>query len=91
MPTFRHLLLIACMAAATTAHAEVTDAAADGFTVENSRTAPVGAIVAWKALVEDVNRWWPKDHTWWGEASTLSIEPRAGGVSAHVGRHGANG
>ena len=34
---------------------------------------------AWEALVHEVDRWWPKDHTWWVEESTLSIQPEAGG------------
>ena len=37
------------------------------------------SAVAWTALVDDVGRWWPADHTWWGDGDALSIEPRAGG------------
>jgi uncharacterized protein YndB with AHSA1/START domain len=39
---------------------------------------PNDAATAWKALVDDIDRW-PKDHSWWGKESRLSIEPRAGG------------
>jgi uncharacterized protein YndB with AHSA1/START domain len=60
-------------------HAEVKDATPAGFTLENAISVPVDAATAWKALVEDVDRWWPTDHTWWGAESQLSIEPRAGG------------
>jgi len=59
--------------------AEVKDATPSGFTVENAIKVPVEPMKAWKALVDDVGRWWPKDHTWWGAESVLSIEPRAGG------------
>jgi hypothetical protein len=59
--------------------AEVKDSAANGFTIENSRVVPVDAKTAWNALVNDVGRWWPKEHTWWGDARRLSIQPRAGG------------
>jgi len=62
-----------------TADAAVKDATASGFTVENTETVPVDADAAWKALVQDVDRWWPKDHSWWGTESKLSIEARAGG------------
>lgn len=62
-----------------TAGAAVKDARAGGFTVENTEVVPVGADAAWKALVEDVDRWWPKDHSWWGTGSKLSIDARAGG------------
>lgn len=61
------------------AFAEVKDAAPDGFTLENAVEVPVDAATAWKALIEDVDVWWPADHTWWGAESALSIEARAGG------------
>jgi uncharacterized protein YndB with AHSA1/START domain len=64
---------------ATGARAEVRDSAPDGFTVENSVVVAASAQAAWRALVDDVDAWWPRDHTWWGEASTLVIEPRSGG------------
>jgi uncharacterized protein YndB with AHSA1/START domain len=70
------ILLLLC---APLAQAEVKDSAAAGFTVENAREVPVDAAIAWKALVEDVDRWWPKDHSWWGTESVLRIEPNAGG------------
>jgi len=60
-------------------HAAVIDATPNGFTLENTIHVPTDAATAWRALVEDVGRWWPRDHTWWGEAGTLTIEPRAGG------------
>ena len=59
--------------------AEVKDASASGFTIENYADVPVDAATAWQALVGGVDSWWPKDHTWWGRASTLSIDARAGG------------
>jgi uncharacterized protein YndB with AHSA1/START domain len=71
--------LIATLALAADVKAAVKDSAADGFTVENTELVPVDAATAWKALVRDVDRWWPADHTWWGADSKLSIEARAGG------------
>lgn len=65
--------------AAAPASAEIKNATASGFTIENTRVVPVDAATAFKALVERVDAWWPKDHTWWGQDGTLSIEPRAGG------------
>lgn len=64
--------------------AAVKDAAANGFTVENTQVVPVDAETAWKALTQDVDRWWPKDHTWWGTASKLSIDARAGGCFCEI-------
>jgi len=82
MLAFDRARLVACLvvvASSGAARAEVKDATPSGFTIENSVTVPVDAAAAWRALVEDVDRWWPRDHTWWGAESQLSIEPRAGG------------
>ena len=82
-PRIRALLLATLpallVAASVPASAEVRDAAPGGFTVENSGVAPVDVATAWRALVEDVDAWWPKDHSWWGAESRLTIDPRAGG------------
>jgi uncharacterized protein YndB with AHSA1/START domain len=77
---------VVTLAGAEEASAEVKDAARSGFTVENVVEVPTDATTAWKALVEDVDRWWPADHTWWGEEGELSIEPKAGGCFCE--RHG---
>lgn len=50
-----------------------------GFIVENQVEIAKPADKVWQALVNDVDKWWPKDHTWWGTTSTLSIESVAGG------------
>jgi hypothetical protein len=86
--TIRSLILGASLFwAAAGAHAEVKDATASGFTLENSQVVPVDADTAWRALVNDVGKWWPKDHTWWGNAADLSIDATAGGCFCE--RHGA--
>lgn len=74
-------LLLACSA---TAHAAVKDSTAGGFTIENVEVVPVDADTAWTALVQGVDRWWPKDHSWWGKASKLSIDARAGGCFCEI-------
>jgi uncharacterized protein YndB with AHSA1/START domain len=71
--------LAPALALAGPAQAEIKDRSPGGFTLENVRTVPVSADEAFRVLVEEVDQWWPRDHTWWGAASTLSIEPRAGG------------
>lgn len=70
------------------AAAAVKEAAPNGFTIENEQVVAVDQATAWKALVGDVDRWWPKDHTWWGAESTLSIDARAGGCFCEIGRDG---
>jgi hypothetical protein len=66
------------------AAAEVKDATASGFTLENSQWVPVAPEAAWTHLVRDVGRWWPADHTWWGDASNLSIRAEAGGCLCEI-------
>lgn len=72
------------LGAAGSAWAEVKDSAAGGFTVENSQVVAVDPQTAWNALVDDVGRWWPADHTWWGDAGKLAVQPRAGGCFCEV-------
>ena len=78
------VLAAVLLAAAGLARAEIKDQSPSGFTIENSQVVPVDAKTAWDALVGDVGRWWPKDHTWWGDASKLSIQARAGGCFCEI-------
>jgi uncharacterized protein YndB with AHSA1/START domain len=73
------VLLAGLSLQASTAGARMLHSSAAGFTIENTVTVPVDAKVAWNALVKDVDRWWPKDHSWFGKEGKFSIEPRAGG------------
>ena len=79
----RSLVLLVAMLAGgawtTGAQARVVDQAADGFTVENSQWVSSDPDTSWKAFVDDVGKWWPADHTWWGDASKLSISQKVGG------------
>jgi uncharacterized protein YndB with AHSA1/START domain len=78
------LISISTAVAALPVQAEVKDASPSGFTIENSAVVPVDASTAWQALVGSVDSWWPKDHTWWGRASRLSIDARAGGCFCEI-------
>lgn len=80
----RITVVASLLAASGISQAEVKDVSPSGFTIENSQVVPVDATTAWKALVNDVGRWWPKDHSWWGDASKLSIQPRAGGCFCEI-------
>lgn len=71
------MTLLSCVGA--NARAEIKDASPSGFTIENVRTVPVDAATAFRAATQEVDRWWPRDHTWWGAESKLTIEARAGG------------
>lgn len=73
--------LIACLLvlAGSPAHAAVIDSGPGGFTVENVVEVQASPGAAWQALVDDVDAWWPKDHSWWGAQGRFSISARAGG------------
>ncbi|WP_442681752.1 SRPBCC family protein [Stenotrophomonas sp. JC08] len=66
------------------AQAAVKDATPTGFTVENQVLVQATPAQVWQAMTAQIDRWWPKDHTWWGAASTLTIEPRAGGCFCEI-------
>lgn len=55
-----------------------------GFIVENQIQVERPSAQSWLALVNDVGKWWPADHTWWGKAENLSIQTRAGGCFCEV-------
>ena len=58
---------------------QVVHVTENGFIVENQVVIAAPSEKVWKALVDNVDNWWPKDHTWWGQNSTLSIDEFAGG------------
>ncbi len=81
-PFTRGVMLLAMavtLGSITAAQAEVLDVSPSGFTVSSTQEVPVDAQAAWSGLVHDVHRWWLPDHTWWGDASRLSIQARPGG------------
>ncbi|WP_109124678.1 SRPBCC domain-containing protein [Dyella sp. C11] len=60
------------------AQAEVKDASADHFLIQDSRTihAPPDKLYA---AITDVAHWWNSEHTYSGDASHLSLKADAGG------------
>lgn len=76
--------MLLCLLLAAPAQAAVLDAKPAGFTVENDVEVATDADATWAALVRQVDRWWPRDHTWWGDEGRLSIEPRAGGCFCEI-------
>lgn len=75
----RPALLLCLLTALPDARAEVISASPAGFVLEQRIEVDANVERSWQALVAEVNDWWPRDHTWWGAESTLSIEPNAGG------------
>lgn len=75
----KHLFTAVLMVAVLPARAEVLLVRDTGFIVENRIHVDTDAATAWRALVTQVDNWWPKDHSWWLDAGTFSIDPVAGG------------
>jgi uncharacterized protein YndB with AHSA1/START domain len=59
--------------------AEVQAIVDTGFILENKIQVSTDPTTTWQAFIEEVDNWWPKDHSWWLEEGTFSIEPYAGG------------
>lgn len=72
------ILAMIAMSLAPLATAEVRDSAGNGFTTVNEVVVDAVRDKAWVAAM-DVGRWWSSDHTIWGDAARMSIEPRTHG------------
>jgi uncharacterized protein YndB with AHSA1/START domain len=56
--------------------AEVTDSAADGFTIKTSVSIHASPADVYRRLVGEIGNWWNSGHTFSGDAHNLSIEER---------------
>jgi uncharacterized protein YndB with AHSA1/START domain len=61
------------------ARAELLSSSPSGFSMEQRIEVPSDIERTWEALTGEIDAWWPRDHTWWGAESRLSIRARAGG------------
>lgn len=80
----RIALLLFTINIAWLAQAEVVDVSDHGFIVKNQFTTVQPATKVWQALINDVDKWWPKSHSWWGETSKFQIEAKAGGCFCEI-------
>lgn len=71
-------LLAVGLLLAQAASAEVKLAAADALVIEHRFQMEATPEEAWEVLVHP-ERYWPRDHTWSGDASNLSLVPHAEG------------
>ena len=71
-------LMVFLMLLAVSSRAEVLLLAETGFITENKIQVSADRETAWNAFVQ-VGQWWPGDHSWWGDAKGLTIDPVAGG------------
>jgi len=84
----RHAVPVLATMLASTAQAEVKQASASSLVVEHRYQIAATPGEAWQVLVHP-ERYWPKNHTWSGEASNLSLAPEVGGCFCE--RWGASG
>lgn len=75
----RLIAVVLLLASPGFVNSEVQSIAETGFILENKIQVAADAATTWQAFVEEVDNWWPKDHSWWLEEGTFSIEPYAGG------------
>ncbi len=69
------LSLVVGLALHSAAHAEIVNAAPNGFNIRHVVDAPnVAPPVVWAAL-SDIAKWWDPEHTYSGDARNLSLEP----------------
>lgn len=70
--------VIVLLLAAGTASAAVKQSAPEGFIVEHRLSIAAPPAQAWAALGQP-GKWWPKEHTWSGDAANLSLDLALGG------------
>lgn len=63
--------------------ADVVHKAKDGFELKIATSVPATPEQAYKKFV-DIGSWWSAEHTWWGKAENLSLEPKAGGCFCEI-------
>jgi len=71
-----------------TAFAQVAEADANGFTIDYTVSVDASPETVWEALVQ-VGNWWHPDHSYWGDASAMTIESEPGGCFCEAGPDGA--
>jgi uncharacterized protein YndB with AHSA1/START domain len=73
-------LMVSCVLLATLpADAAVVESTAAGFLVRHEVTIDAAPDKVYRALTDDVGKWWNPDHTYSGDAANLTIDARPGG------------
>lgn len=76
----RHIklsLMLGLSGISYTSSAEVEAMSRQGFIIKNEQQIEAPATDVWHALTQQVDAWWPKDHSWW--EGKLTIDAVAGG------------
>lgn len=74
----KYLIILAALFCASITQAEVTNTAANGFSVRHEVAIPASRAEIWKALVAPAT-WWSSEHSFSGDAKNLYLVPQAGG------------
>lgn len=80
--------LVVVIFTAAPVRAQVGAVGREAFTVDFTTRIDADPQAAWDALL-DVGSWWHPDHTFWGDASAMEIDPRPGGCFCEQGPGGA--
>lgn len=75
----RTVTLIATLLVLPMAHADVTASAANGFVSEWTLVIAAPRERVFRALTDEVGRWWDPAHSYSGDAANFSLDARAGG------------
>ena len=73
------LTVVLLLATVTSAHAEVVDKAAGGFTISIVTAVNAPPDTVYVSLVRHVGEWWDEAHTYSGDSKNLSIVAEPGG------------
>ncbi|MEH6663585.1 MAG: SRPBCC domain-containing protein [Brevundimonas sp.] len=79
---------IALLTLATAARAEVREAAPHGFQIGGQIVIDAPRDAVWDAMVRP-GRWWRDDHSWFGDASVMTLDLTPGGCWCEPGPDGA--
>ncbi len=69
---------------ASSSVAEVVSSSEHGFQIKIEQPFKGTPAEGYQRFVNDIGEWWLDDHTWFGDASKLSIDARAGGCFCEI-------
>lgn len=72
------ITLVITLLVTVVAQAEVTEVSEQHFTISIETTLKAPSDQAYQQFLQ-IGDWWQDSHTWFGDASAMTIEPKAGG------------
>ncbi len=73
------VVTLALISTSPLAHADVTSSSASGFVSEHVMTIAAHREAVFRALTDEVGRWWNPEHSYSGDAANFSLDARPGG------------